>query len=332
MHYKKSKEVLEKIKRSDRILINCHRKPDPDSVGSATAMYQVLKQFKKEATLICPDTITRITKFIPFSDKVKKVNFSKFTFSDYDLFIILDSGSWELVSGGNGFVIPNIDTILIDHHKSGTINADLSIVDPERTANTAILYDIFKDWKANVNKDTATSLMAGLVGDTGAFQYPKVSAATFRTAMELMKKGVDKDMIVREIYRSEPYNLLKFWGEVLKRMEHDEKYGFVYSAIPSRIYRNFGSPEIGRETSADKFTQIVDGTDFGMVMVEQEKNRLSVSFRSRTGFDTSRIASSLGGGGHAYSSGCQLKDIPFRKAVEKVISTTREVIKDVNKK
>ena len=67
-------------------------------------------------------------------------------------------------------------------------------------------------------------------------------------------------------------------------------------------------------------------------MVEQEKNRLSVSFRSRTGFDTSRVASVLGGGGHAYSSGCQLKDMPFRKAVEKVITTARNVVKEINSK
>ena len=53
MNYKKSKEILEKIKGSEKILVNCHRNPDPDSIGSALAMKEVLKKMGKEVEIMC---------------------------------------------------------------------------------------------------------------------------------------------------------------------------------------------------------------------------------------------------------------------------------------
>ena len=78
------------------------------------------------------------------------------------------------------------------------------------------------------------------------------------------------------------------------------------------------------ESSANLFGEIVADTDFGMIMTEQEKNILSVSFRSRIGFDTSAIAKELGGGGHVYASGAKVEGLSFSKAVEKVLQTARK--------
>jgi len=51
MNYKESKKILEEIKKAKKILVNCHRGPDPDSIGSALAMKGVLKKLKKEGKL-----------------------------------------------------------------------------------------------------------------------------------------------------------------------------------------------------------------------------------------------------------------------------------------
>jgi len=75
------------------------------------------------------------------------------------------------------------------------------------------------------------------------------------------------------------------------------------------------------------FTQVVDETDFGFLAVELERNRLAISFRSRTGFDTSVIAKSLGGGGHIYASGAKIENMQFDKAVEKLLEVTRKYAK-----
>ena len=79
-HYLQSKSILEEIKRANNILINVHRNPDLDSIGSATAMYQALIKIKKQVTLVCPHKIPENFKFLKGADKVMTIDFSNFNF------------------------------------------------------------------------------------------------------------------------------------------------------------------------------------------------------------------------------------------------------------
>ena len=47
-NYSLSKSILTEIKKANKILINAHRNPDLDSIGSATALYQTLIKMKKK--------------------------------------------------------------------------------------------------------------------------------------------------------------------------------------------------------------------------------------------------------------------------------------------
>ena len=92
-------------------------------------------------------------------------------------------------------------------------------------------------------------------------------------------------------------------------------------------YVKYGKSSVARETSASQFGQIINGTNFSIFMIEQEIDNLSVSLRSRTGFDTSIIAQALGGGGHVYASGARLEGLPFKEAVNKVLRVARKYAK-----
>src|SRR5258708_2441734 len=80
---------------------------------------------------------------------------------------------------------------------------------------------------------------------------------------------------------------------------------------------------------ATQYSSIVDGTNFGIVMTEDENNNLKISFRSRNqNFDISKLAEQFGGGGHKMAAGGIIKDMPFEKAVEKVLDTARKYAKE----
>ena len=38
MNYPESQLILEEIKKANKVLLNCHRSPDSDSIGSTLAM------------------------------------------------------------------------------------------------------------------------------------------------------------------------------------------------------------------------------------------------------------------------------------------------------
>jgi phosphoesterase RecJ-like protein len=323
MNYSESNKILEKIKSAKNILINCHRSPDPDSVGSALSMYIVLRQLGKEVKIIGPDKISPDLSFLPFSEKIEKIDFSKFSFKSYDLFILLDSGSSDLVTGSKEISLPKIFSIVIDHHKTNDRFGDINLVKPEISSSAEILYHLFEDWEVEINQDLANCLLTGIIGDTGIFQFPNTTQDTFEIASKLMKLGADKKKIVFNVYQSIPLDQIKIWGEILQTMILDKEFKFVYSAISYEDYEKYGKPQGAKETAASMFAQIIKDTNFGMVMVEEKKNTLYISFRSRTGFDVSKIAAELGGGGHIAAAGARV-DGPFEKTVKKVLETARK--------
>lgn len=62
MNYQESSQIKEEINKASRILINCHAKPDVDSVASALAMRLALVSLGKDVTVICPNEAPVVVK------------------------------------------------------------------------------------------------------------------------------------------------------------------------------------------------------------------------------------------------------------------------------
>lgn len=325
MNFEKSEKILEKVKKANKILLNVHRSPDPDTVGCALSMMQVLEGMGKTVKVICPDEIGEEYSFLPGTEKIEKVNFMNFKYKDYDLFIVMDSGGWNLVSRNKNVPVFDMDIAVVDHHKTNDNFGKINLVVPEMSSCAEVLYHVFEDWKVKIDKNIATTLLAGILGDTGVFRYPGVNAETFEVAEKLMKLGADKDFLIHNIFSSYSLEELKFWAEVLKRMKIDEKGKFVWAAIPHSLAKKFEDPRGGKESAASMFAQIVKGTDFGMVMAEEREGLLSISFRSRSDFDVSVLAEKLGGGGHKAASGAKIEGMEFDEAVKHVLLTAQMV-------
>jgi phosphoesterase RecJ-like protein len=325
MNYEESAEILKVIKKAKKILINCHRGPDSDSVGSALALSRVLKNMDKEITVICPSDIPADLAFLEGSNLITRVNFSSFNFSGYDLFIILDSSTYGMVTGLKDSEKPTVNNIVIDHHASNEKFGKLNLVDADMTSTGELLFKIFTDWKVEIDKDVAECLLTGIIGDTGSFQYQNVGQETLETAAKLIEKGADKDKIIYNIYRNIDFKEVKMWGKFIESMMIEDN--FVWSAISLSTYKDFGEYPYAKEDVANLFFPIVRGTDFGIVMVETNENVLSVSFRSRSGFDVAQIAEEVGGGGHKAAAGARIEGLAFQEAVNKVLTAARKYAK-----
>jgi phosphoesterase RecJ-like protein len=325
MNYQESALILDEIKKAKNVLVNCHRGPDPDSIGSALAMYRVLKDMGKTVKVICPsqELYESISYLEDYGVIQKGVNFSEFDFSKFDLFIALDSSSWGMVCGNTSIKTPGLKFIVIDHHTTNTKFGDINLVDKEVTSTGELLYKIFQDLKIEIEAVVANYLMVAIVGDTGGFRFPNLTSSTFTMIADLIDKGADKDKIIHHIYRSESFKLIKFYGKILESLKFEEEGRFVWAAIPYVTFKEYGKPATARESAASMFIQIVDGTDFGFLAIEEVERILSVSFRSRSGFDTSKIALKLGGGGHIYASGAKIRGLSYDAAVEKLLTTVR---------
>lgn len=59
------RNIIDLVKRSQRILILPSSPPDGDSIGSAIALYLVFKKLGKESTVICHDPVPEALSFLP---------------------------------------------------------------------------------------------------------------------------------------------------------------------------------------------------------------------------------------------------------------------------
>ena len=324
MNYDLSPKILDEVKRAKRILLNCHRSPDPDSVGSALAVRKILLGMDKEVEVVCPDNVSGESKFLKSSGAVKKIDYDNFDFSPFDLFIILDSAEWSQVLGFGKKKKPSVRKINIDHHFTNEKFGEINLVDEERSSTSEILFRIFDDWGVLVDSEVAENLLTGIIYDTSCLEHSSADVETAKVFVRLMELGADKNKIISNIFRNLNFDMVKAMTEITKNMQIDRDNRFVWSAVPfESISRYPGSFGI-KSMAAGLYAASVKGADFGMIMVEEKKDFLNVSFRAKMGFDISKIADELGGGGHKQAGAAVLRGIPFEKAVEKVLAVARK--------
>ncbi len=331
MNYNESQEIKKKIDSSSKILVNMHHNPDADSVGSALSMARVLEFFGKEVKIISPSELAKNLKFLIDGDDVDVIDYESFIFADYDLFICCDSSSLNRVAGGV-FKKPDIYIVNIDHHKSNTKYGDINLVVPEASANCEVLYYLFQDWgiKPDIEMDYPdihTPLLAGIIGDTGAFRFPEADRGTFQIAQDLMTLA-DKNRIIFNLYQSFEESHVMAWKEIMNNLKIDHESRFVYSFVKKDVLEKYGRPFNAKSELADMLFQSIDGTDFGIIGAEEE-GYISVSFRSRTGVDVSVLAQKLGGGGHSWAAAARItynSKVNYDVAVEKILKEARRFV------
>ena len=325
MFYQQSSKILEIIKNSNNILINIHRNPDLDSVGSATAMYQVFTKMGKKVTLICPHEIPEDFKFLKGAKEIQTIDFKEWAGnpSPYDLFLILDSGSYDIVTGSKEIKLPDIKKIIIDHHRTNNWEGYLiRLLDPQSSATCEIIYQMFLDWGIEIDSDIATSLFSGIASDTVFFKYSTNSKSTFKIASELLELGAENDKLVAQVFDNLDFNLVKMMGECLRKMEKGNSLAgkYIYSIVDNKTFVKYGEQKGAREIVANLFARSVKGFDFGIILVEYEKDKFAMSFRSKKNTDVSVIAKKLGGGGHKNAAGATIYG-----SIDQVIRKIKEI-------
>ena len=71
MELSPKQQLIEQIKKSERILITAHVRPDGDAIGSTTAIYQVLKKMGKNVTAVLLE-MPKTFSFLPGTGAVAK--------------------------------------------------------------------------------------------------------------------------------------------------------------------------------------------------------------------------------------------------------------------
>lgn len=321
-------EILNEIKKANNILLHCHPSPDPDSVGSVLAMKFALEQLGKKVIAISGDSSIPKAFQFPGVESIVQKNFFEININEFDLFIILDSGSMEMISAKSKIVFPDsLMTIVIDHHASNKGYGKINLIDSTYPSATQLLFDLFKEIGIKIDHDIALNLFMGIYTDTGGFRYSNTNIDSFRIATELVSIVPDYYRTISVMDNSNRRETLVFEGLALSSLKtfFDGKLAIVTVTNKELNSNNIKDEDISTGYIASKMKSVI-GIDISATLIETHPDLIKISFRTRNSekYDLSKLAVALGGGGHVAAAGAKL-NMTMELAIDKVVKTVKEI-------
>lgn len=325
-------KILNKIRKSQNVLLCLHTSPDGDSVGACLAFYQYLKHLKKNVTLISGDSKLPINyKTLPFSQNIIEKNIFQTNLKDFDLFITLDTASPDQISKLGKINFPkSLYIINIDHHLSNKKYGHINFINKNIASTCEVVYKLFEIWTRSgglkIDKNIAACLISGIYDDC-QFKYEKVTYKTFEIASKLAKINPQFYKYLFEIDNNNSPEKIKFMGVALSNINNYFNSQVAISEIPFEIMEQYRFPASTSEnTDINNILKSVVGWNIGINFFEYQKDKIKVGFRTRDAFkyDLTKIAKALGGGGHMSAAGANL-NMPFTDAKDLLLQTLKKV-------
>lgn len=297
MNTQVKKNILEKIKKYDRVLIFRHVRPDGDCVGATKGLKEILKlSFPEKQVYLIAQDIPQYLEFMGEDDS----DIAEELYRDA-LGIVLDTASEARISNKNYKLCKEL--IKIDHHIDMEPYGDISWVEEDKSSACEMVvefYDTFRD-ELKINSEAATHLYTGMVTDSGRFKFSGVNGDTMRHAGVLLDVGVDTDILFARLYL-EAFEYLKFKAHIYEKMQITEN-GVAYIYIDQEMQKRFGLT-LESASACVGCLDSIRGCICWIAFIENgdEENSIRVRLRSRF-VHINSIAEKYRGGGHACASG-----------------------------
>lgn len=292
------KDIYNKIKKYNRIVIARHVGPDPDALGSSIGLKTIIKATfpDKEVYVVgCP---ANKFKYIGELDKFKEEYYKD------SLFIVTDTPDKARIDG----VDPSkfADSIKIDHHPFVEKTCNLEWIDEEASSASQMVIELAFNTKLNMTKEAAEKLYTGLVADTNRFLFYYTTPKTFDLVSRLIEEtNLDFGPLYDNLYMR-PLREIKFRGYVADHLKVTEN-GFGYLEITEDILEKYNVDAATAGNMVNDFNYINEVYAWGIFSYDKQNNNIRGSIRSR-GPIINEIAARYNGGGHKLASGVRLKD------------------------
>jgi len=156
-------DIIERLKGKRKVILT-HGNSDMDAIGSAYA----LRNAFGPADIYAPAGVDRVARMV--ADKLEIPILDSADLNDYELVVVVDSSSPDLLQNPDLVVPPN--SLIIDHHApTGKWEGMDFHCDDTRTSCCEIVKDIIDDAGIEIDKASGLALLGGMLTDSGHFQY-----------------------------------------------------------------------------------------------------------------------------------------------------------------
>ena len=312
--------IISKLKNSDVWYILGHENPDGDSIGTTLAFYNFAKRIGKKAVVISKNTPSETYAFLP--------NFNEIIVSpichvseDNAILLICDTANMARSSQNIEDLLKTTKSIALDHHASNENFADENVINSTASATAEIAYELIDSFGMGITKEEAICLYTAIVTDCGNFAYSCTTARTHEIASRLLSCGVEPALVNEALNKNMTHNMFFAWGLALIHTEIICDGIVAISHLSSKDFESSGASPKDLE-NLPAFIMRLKGVKIGLFVTEREDG-VKFSVRSCEPYDSCKIASYFGGGGHACAAGATL-NYKFDEAIKRIEETVKD--------
>ncbi len=308
-------ELVHKAKReiedAEKIVIVSHFGPDGDSLGSSLGLWHFLMATEKTATVVVPSPPPEFLMWMPGADRVivhaLEKEKAETAIEEADLIFALDFNTpSRLGYMADAVVNSKARKVMVDHH----LNPDEDFVDviishPEISSTSELVFRLIcrMGYFKKINLAGAESIYTGMMTDTGGFTFNSNHEEIYAIIYELIKKGIDKDLIYRRVYDTFSEHRMRLQGYcIYKKMKIYPEYQAALITLTAEEMKEFNYVN----GDAEGFVNLplsIDGVIFS-VLLREDPDKIKVSLRSQGTFPANKFAEEIfNGGGHLNASG-----------------------------
>ena len=296
--------VVEALQSADRFLVTSHENPDGDALGSLLAMHLALLELGKDSVMVLVGAAPLPGEygFLELSDRglLRELPAD----GDERVLVAVDCAQESRLTDERLLGVPVV--VNLDHHHDNSRFGTVNLVADGASSTAEVLADLFSELGVSLTPAIAEALYAGLVTDTGRFQYSNTTPKALRLAAELVEAGADLQRIFQGVYESMQFAKVKLLARALDRATLHEEGRVVVSYLLRSDFGEVGAVEPYSEGIIDVL-RAIEGAELAALIREPPRDgspARKISLRSSTDrVDVSAIARMSGGGGHRQAAG-----------------------------
>jgi len=296
------KEIIEAIKNKRRFLITSHLKLDGDALGSELALFHLLRDMGKEASIYNEDPTPGNYAFLPGAERIVR---DLPPLDGFDAAFVLDCSELDRVGSQAARIAAVRPLINIDHHVSNGGFTPLALVDPRASSTGELVLRLIEALGAPVTGEIATALYTAILTDTGGFRYSNTTPEALVAAGRLVEHGADPQGISQHVYEDNPPAKVRLLARAIQSLtfERDGRVGYLVV-----LQRDFAETQALAEHT-EGFVDIprsVKGVVVSVLFTEMPDGVFKVSLRSKNAYNVEQVARAFGGGGHMNAAACRI--------------------------
>jgi len=315
-------QVITRLKRARRALVVGHIRPDGDAIGSVAALTLILRKLGAEAEGCIPDRIPWFYREIRGTRVLQGVE--ELRGRTFDTVAVLDSSDISRIGNAVELFPDRVPDVVLDHHVTNTGFGTLNLCEPGYAATAMIVHEIGRRL-VPYDRELAELLLLGIATDTGFFKYATVDDRAFAVAAELARQGARIQPIASAVLEHRTPKTIRLLVDMFRTLRLEAGGRLAYAYVSAEMLRRAGCDEEETEGFVGEI-RALHGVEVAILFTEWPEGEVHVSLRSKSYVDVSRVARTLGGGGHPRAAGCTLYVTRLQDAITKVVEAARSAL------